>query len=446
MDLRIKRLIPLALLLAASLACRFLPGSDTTPESPQGGAVATAVAATLAASTVDTSEPVTTEEAAPTAEPAPAVLKLVYVLDGDAWYWEEGASAVQITSVGDVINAVLSADGSQAALTRQVDPNHREIWAVNTDGSNLRVLVNSGDFDSFSTHPDALTSAPSQLDWAPGSTQVVFNTRLVFDGPGLILQNDLHQVDAGTGTHSELLAPGSGGDFYYSPDGSQIALSKPDSMAIVNSDGSSRRESLRYPIILTYSEYQYYPEAVWLPDSSAVRVVVPPEDALGDPAAPTTLYQLPVDGSPPVTLKSFVAQPFFTNPPRLTGDGSHLAYLAPLAGGSPNQSELQISGPDWTVDNSYASGDLAFEGFSPAGNHFIYTEMGHNPQVGQIGSPPLALPGITLMRDVSWVDSTRFIYLNRVSGSWELWLRELGTPGTLLASSTGDFISYDFVD
>jgi len=274
---------------------------------------------------------------------------------------------------------------------------------------------------------------------------IVFNTRLVFDGPGLILQNNLHQVDASTGAYTALLAPDSGGDFYFSPDGSQIALLKPDSLAIVNSDGSSRRESLTFPVILTYSEYQYYPEAVWLPDSSAVRVVVPPEDVLGDPAAPTHLYQLPVDGSSSTTLKTMVTQPFFTNPPRLAGDGSRLAYLVPLAGGTPNQSEIHISGPDWSVDANYASGELAFEAFSPTGNHFIYTEMGHNPQVGQIGSSPLALPGITLMRDVSWVDSTRFLYLNRVSGSWELWLRELGTPGTLLASSTGDFISYDFV-
>jgi Tol biopolymer transport system component len=444
MHLKIKTLMPLTILLLAGMACTLLPGSESTPESPQGDAVATAVAATLAASEIETTQPVSTEDTAPTAEPIPAVLKLVYVLDGDAWYWEEGASALQITSVGNVGSAVLSGDGSQAALTRQVDPNHREIWAVNTDGSNLRVLVDSAAFDSFSTHPDALTSAPAQLDWTPDSSQVVFNTRLVFEGPGLILQNDLHLVEASTGTHTELLAPDSGGDFYYSPDGSQIALSKPDSMTIVNSDGSSRRESLTFPIILTYSEYQYYPEAVWLPDSSAVRVVVPPEDVLGDPAAPTYLYQLPIDGSSPITLKTMVTQPFFTNPPRLAGDGSRLAYLAPLAGGSPNQSELHITGPDWTADANYDSGELAFEDFSPDGGNFVYTENGSNPAVGQIGSPPLALTGITLMRDVSWVDGTRFLYLNRVSGSWELWLRELGTPGILLASSTGDFISYDF--
>jgi hypothetical protein len=49
------------------------------------------------------------------------------------------------------------------------------------------------------------------------------------------------------------------------------------------------------------------------------------------------------------------------------------------------------------------------------------------------------------MLDVTWVDETRFLYLNRLSGSWELWLREIGSPGVLLASTTGDRIGYDFV-
>ena len=91
------------------------------------------------------------------------------------------------------------------------------------------------------------------------------------------------------------------------------------------------------------------------------------------------------------------------------------------------------------------SRDRRFEAWSSDGEHFIFSEAGHNPKVGRIGFPALNLSGVTLMLDVSWVDETRFLYQNRLSGSWELWLGELGNPGILLSSTTGDSISYHFV-
>ena len=86
-----------------------------------------------------------------------------------------------------------------------------------------------------------------------------------------------------------------------------------------------------------------------------------------------------------------------------------------------------------------------FQAWSIDGEYFIYTENGYNPKVGQIGNPAQNLTGITFMQRVSWVDESRFLYINLISGSWELWLGELGNPGILLSSTTGDSISYDFV-
>ena len=61
--------------------------------------------------------------------------------------------------------------------------------------------------------------------WMPGSHTLLFNTRLDFEeGLGLYLSDDLHALDVDSGTNQPLLPPGEGGDFYLSPDGSQVAL------------------------------------------------------------------------------------------------------------------------------------------------------------------------------------------------------------------------------
>ncbi|MCX8114016.1 MAG: translesion DNA synthesis-associated protein ImuA, partial [Burkholderiaceae bacterium] len=63
---------------------------------------------------------------------------------------------------------------------------------------------------------------------AQGTRSLAFNTQQVFDGPGLSLLDDLHLVDADSGTITNLFLAGWGGEFVYSPDGGQIAISRPD--------------------------------------------------------------------------------------------------------------------------------------------------------------------------------------------------------------------------
>ena len=94
----------------------------------------------------------------------------------------------------------------------------------------------------------------------------------------------------------------------------------------------------------------------------------------------------------------------------------------------------------------YNSGDRKFESWAADGEHFIFSEAGHNPKIGRLGYPPIDLTGITLIVNSSWINESRFLYLNRLSGSWELWLREIGTPGILLDSTTSEMISYDFIE
>ncbi len=442
MSPRTRLLLVVILLLITSLACEYLPSPD--PGLPPGDVIATSVAATVAAGVGD---PTPEDPGAPPATPEPApLLRIVYVKDGDVWYWEEGGPHLVLTSLGDVTSAYLSSDGQIAAFVRQFDWNNLEIYAVNTDGTNLHPLVTLADFATMITMPDAISAVPYRIDWVPGTHTLAFNTRLTFEGPGLILPDELRLVDADSSALSLLLAPGSAGDFYYSPDGSQIALVNSTMISVVDADGSNRRDLLTFPFIITYSEFAYYPPLVWSPDSTFLRASIPPEDPLIIPPDPTTIWHLPTDGSGATVLWTFSAAPFFQSASFISPDTNKIAYITEVTPGSPPVVDLHLANIDGTSDVIYDSGDRKFDAWSIDGEYFIYTEAGHNPKIGRVGDPPLTLTGITLMLNTRWVDPNRYLYLNRLSGSWELWLREMGSPGILLASTTGDRISYDFID
>jgi len=98
MSPRTRLLLALTVLLITSLACEYLPTPE--PELPPGDVIATSVAATVAAGEGD---PATEEPGAPTDTPEPPpLLRIVYVKDGDVWYWEEGGPHLVLTALGDV--------------------------------------------------------------------------------------------------------------------------------------------------------------------------------------------------------------------------------------------------------------------------------------------------------------------------------------------------------
>lgn len=439
---------PLIALALAGLACTFFPGT-ATPDP-----VATRVAETLAAAeevpppspTPDRPEPTGVPDTAPPPTPTatPLPRRYVYTAGGNVKLWTEGGSPSTLTSSGDAIDVRISDDGQVVGLIRKVDEEHEELWAVNADGSNLRVLVSAADFDAMTRDPEMLTTNIWHFDFVPGSHSIAYNTLPVFDGPGLILNDDLRLVDADTASLTTLLSPGQGGNFVYSPDGSQIAVSAPSSISLVNADGTGRREILPFSDILTYSEYQFYPRPVWTPDGTAVRVIIPPHAALEEPTPPSKLWHIPTAGSsPPTELFSFTAAPLSFNDYALSPNAQRVAYMQPT-GGDGRTWELHLANADGSGDTAYDTGQLNFEAWSPDGNHFIYSQQGENPQIGQVGSAPQAIPGTTRIGGVEWVNSTQYLYTNRDSGARELWLGELGATNTLIDSTSGNGFNSDF--
>ena len=461
MSPRIKITIMLSILLLTIAGCDFLPIPDTGLEEDVEGSIATSVAATLAAEEPgeegEDLEPAISPEVEPTGEIAlaptntpepllllPVPLKLVYVKDGNLFYWEEGILPYTLSAVGDAFDVRISDDGNVVAFTRGPDYYHQELWAINIDGSNLRQLVDQTTLSSYITNQNALTARIYSFAFRPGTHQVAFNTQLTFEGPGLFINDDLRIVDADSTALTTILAAGDAGNFFYSPDGAKIGLVTNQQVSVVNANGSGRIDLLAFPSVITYSEYHYYPPLQWTEDSSAIRVVIPPEDPLASPPDLTRIWHLPADGSPPTNLMSTITVAFPLDSTTLSKDTSRVAYLVEITPGAPPTLDLHLANVDGSGDTVYATGPLGFFGWSTDGEYFIYSDAAPNPKIGQYGGGSIPLPSATKLIDVSWVDGSRFFFQSKNGANFEIRFGELGSPSIMIDSTPSNRISYDF--
>ena len=461
---------PLIVLLLATLACS-LPGLSTPSPKDIEDQVATAASGTLTAlapmeTALTPEESVPPETATATPSPAPVIedtavpmrpvaLRLAFTnRDGNLLTWEEGGSPVTLVSSGDVDDAVISPDGEWITFTRtSADFINISLWAIRFDGTNEHVLVTHAEFMGMPLHPaissdGVSTVAPWLMKFVPGTHTLAFMTRPIFEGPGFFDNKDLWLVDVETSTRSALLAAGQGGHYYYSPDGSQIALVTPTDISLINADGSNRRSSiLVYPIVATYSEYSYHAFPKWAPDGSFLRVVIPPPDPLGDPIALTNLYHLPIDGSPAILLGSLNMLPLDEG--QYSPDLSHLAFLQPIGALGDNNRALIISNFDGSDPVEIARGSLSFIAWAPDSNHFAFGNTSPRAvSLGQLNAAGTTLVDANPAGDLRWISANRYFFFYQVEPEWQLRLGTLGNPSTVIANLGVDmahFPAYDFV-
>jgi hypothetical protein len=306
---------------------------------------------------------------------------------------------------------------------------------VNTLGiPDPRQLVSADDLAAL-VPPDAgsgiLGYGVLNFSWRPKTHVLAYNTVVLHEVPGFGPNHDLRLVDADSLQKTTLFEKSKGGLFYYSPDGSQIALSNPESISLVNADGSNYRpDVLTFPNVITYSEYEYHPHPVWALDSASLGVAIPSHDPLNDPQPVTSLWLIHADGSPSVLLGKILAIPFAWPDQALSPNLEFVGYSSPATGGNANQRDLHVSRPDGSNDAVYASGEsLEFTSWSPDSQHFLYAiQSGANEGLfigGNLNLPVKLASDPHSVRGIRWVDATRFVYLLMKDNQWELHLSNL---------------------
>jgi hypothetical protein len=398
----------------------------TFPPSAEGE---TDVAATQTAEAASIVEP------EPEAHTLPAELKLVYTdTTGNLFRWTEAAGASAILASGDIMGPVLSDDGQWVAFVRNSDFVHYSLWVVNFDGSGERQLVNQDQFFDMKNSEEAISAQPYIYDWVPGTHTIAFNTSPSFEGPGLMINDDLRLVNADSGALSTLLSPGDGGVFYYSPDGTQIALVKSDSISLINADGSNRRSNvLEYEWVLTYSEYMYYAEPLWSADSTFLRVAIPPHDPLGDPAAQTTLWHIPTDGSAAGIAGHVTIAPLTSV--RISPDMGWIAYLSYFGDATDNRRNLHINNFSGSADHVYTTGQVDLNAWAPDSTHFVYVnhDTSSSKYADKDGGETLLIPsGMAVW--FNFINEYTYIYTWNTGAEWQLVHGNVDGTQTVIAS------------
>ncbi len=404
----------------------------------------------------------TAEAAPPTAVPhpmSPAALTVAYIKDGDVHVWVEGGSSTALTNVDDVVKLSVSSDGQVIAYVRDTpfDPFTYQLWAVNTSTpTNERLLVSYPEMDALKAASQFSNAAGldfDQLTWRPGTHDLYYSTVPRFEGPGYVPLYDLRTVNVDTLAKSTIFDFGQAGAFTFSPDGTQIALSLPESISLVNADGSNlRSQVLTYPLVITYSEYQYVPSPIWDSSSASLRVAIPPADPLAEPTPPTSLWFIPTDGSAATQLGSIPAIPFDWPDDAFSPNMSYVAYSKSVGEATENQREIHIAYADGSGDIIFATGtSLQFRGWAPDATRFLYASNSTEDSglyLGGIGGDVFTISSVhQTMRQVEWVDNERivFIYENPTNNASELRIsHQGGTNHAFIDTLTGSFLSYDF--
>ncbi|MBE0688369.1 MAG: PD40 domain-containing protein [Anaerolineaceae bacterium] len=460
-------LLAVVIILLTSLACSlpFNTGGPTPEEISETAAAA--ISATITAMAPEEAPTAITEPETPDSTPLPATdpttiiksrpdeLRLAIVdSEHNLYTWQEGGSQNLIVNKGDVSQAVLSPDGEWIVFTR-ISPDGIDIslWAIRFDGREQKNLVSHVDFVGMPLHPDLvdlstiLTVAPHMIKFIPGTHTVVFNTYPQFDAPGFLDNKDLYYIDVDTAERRAFLSPGQAGQFYFSPDGTQMALVTPDRIDLLNTDGSNRRIGvLSYSFVYTYSEYAYHAVPVWSPDSSYLRVGIPPQDPLGDPTAPVNIYHIPTDGSLATLLTSVVVAPL--DNVILAPDINHFTYKEQIGDPAENLYSLKFTDLSGSTPVEFTTGSLGFGAWALDSSHFYFINW--NPReifIGQVGIPGVIVLDVNPAMNFSWITSDRFLFIYQSGTNYQLRMGTLSTSSVEIAdlgSGLGNPM-YDFV-
>ncbi len=428
-----------------ALFCLFVAGCnlptqtvEPATEVPDSSLVEPPPASSEEPTSAPAAVPATSEaEGVPTAFVAQE-LRVAYTDDGNLWVVEKGQGPVQLTDTGGISDVRISDDGEWIAyVVRDPDQDTADLHSVRFDGSSLRLLLDEGSFDALYPLEGFIHTTLSTMDFLPGTKTLLFNTRGVFEGPGLAKNDDLLSINVETGRFTPLLPRGEGGDFTASPAGDQIALARPDSLSFVDANGANLRpDVLSFSFVITYSEYFFYPLPVW--SDNSVVLPVPQQDPFFA-AEPATVWsvngEIQVIAEPTGDL--FVPQ---RELPIVSPDGMHLAYFQEVD--EPGEQRLVIERLDNGEQVIYDTGSLQWKGWGPDSYLFAYTKgSGLDLYLGDLLGEPEPLGSGTGLR---WVNASEYLYLAGVPGSWTLTLADLdGNRMPLAIISNG---VYDFAD
>jgi hypothetical protein len=438
--------IVFSFILFSTLACS-IQGNTAEPDKAE---VATSVAATMAAQTppTQTVEPSPHPEISPTAASAvtpttipmanrhPAELHVGFISpDRDVYTWSQSQGTVKILDHGDASDLKISEDGSLIAVVRTSVDQQSSLWVVGFDGSNPLEMISWAELSGLKTVPDSIGADPNNLQWIPGSHLLTFSTREVFDGPGMVLNDDLIVVDAENGDWNRRLEPGTAGLVNFSPDGLWMAVSTAEEVSIMDMEGNpSPAGVLQFPPVITYSEYRLYPTPQWSSDSSRLAVVIPAEDPLAEPRQPASVWTMEVAGGEPVLQSQVIPQ--FIGPVSVSPDLTKIFYVKEVGESQQNKREIRTASINGQNDRFVFSGGIPITwDWNPNSEVFTFQTDNTSPiTVSQMNGSVGDLADTRNLEWFKWVDAQSFLFVRKINGNEELMIGKWGGGSISIAT------------
>jgi hypothetical protein len=389
-----------------------------------------------------------TRDTTPPPDPtSPAVsadepLTVAWVENGNLFTWRSTDPQPRRIASGGAIRPILAPDGSQVAYLRGPGGDPRSLWISDTPGASERQLI-----DAAALVPDDPTRRLWEVVWVENA--LYFNT-LTGEQIGARTADDLWRVDALTGEIAHLLPDGDGGRIFPAPDGSRLALAAageytqpgegpraPGVIAFYDLVTGERRVMLKFPAVATASQWRWYPELRWLPDSSGVRAAIPTPDLVYGEGQ-TALWWVPVAGDP---VQSGTADADYFGLPEFSADGMWIAYIQRRATPQQETVTLMIGAYDGSGATSYAEGDVGALGgahWLPGAAQVVYvTGTAGEMWIAGPGGTPVRFPAADVpVRQIVWADADTYVFLTTLDGTLTLQFGLLDIPTASLQTIT----------
>jgi dipeptidyl aminopeptidase/acylaminoacyl peptidase len=378
-------------------------------------------------------------------------IQIAYIKENNIWIWSKEMGNKQLTYSGDVHQVRIDPGGQLAAYLKQVDDYHAEIWIIEMDGRNERRILGVFELDELGAgarDPNSVAINPYQFDWIPGTRKIAFNTKQIFQDSGFIRLDDLNWVDIDSLERRIIIPPFQGGNYQYSPDGKLIAVSTPDELILISSDGTNRKSLLAFNQVKSYSEEKYYPDPIWSPDSKVIYAAISPVDPLAMPRKPTALWEIPSSGGSAVQTGSIMTQPFINSDVVYSPDAKRIIFLRETGKPKENMLELFIANSDGSEEQLIQKDQfIQILGWSPDSINFVF-KHGENWEVKivPVGNTPVRLIsdpfGIYI---VKWVNEESFLILKEQGENYLLVLNSLNGESVVVDEIPAPPPDFDFV-
>lgn len=268
-------------------------------------------------------------------------LTVVYSQGTGLYYWRPGMAATLLEELEvPVLTLWVSPNGEQVFYILD-DGTDRGLYSFSISQSEKKMWLNSQDLDALTP---GLVSQIDRLEWIPGSSRIVFNTRpRDWVEPQIPETRDLFVLDLEDGKVRAVAPVGQAGlDFSVSPDGQWLALLGADQVELIRPDGSERKvmltfDPIRMPSPVEYSiksefylsSRQVHPVVFWMPDVSGFWIPIPPADILvnQNQKENTRIYQVSLAGQVELLAELNMAAPWLASACQFSPDGKKLVYV-----------------------------------------------------------------------------------------------------------------------